>query len=295
MEIQQLVYFVEVAKQLSFRTAAKELNISQPAITKQIKLLEDELNTELFDRNQREKHKKVLLTDVGNFFFSEANRILFHWKNAIDGVKKIEHKKKVIKLGIFQLLPKYRILEIIESISDKLLDVEVKIIEYKTPADVEEAIIQDEILLGITSLGKKNEHIEYVELLSGHLQIWVSNNHPLAKNKAIKPSQLKNAKFIEIDNRLHQGVSDLDKVLKKHGVFKQNNTVQIVSSFEVVAGLVAMDIGVGIAPSYYKPNNDNVNKLDLIIDDSSLNKLPIVQVLAFKKTHNSSLINAIIS
>lgn len=295
MEIQQLIYFVEVAKQLSFRNAAKQLNISQPAITKQIQLLEGELNTELLDKQQREKHKKVVLTNAGAFFYSEASKILLHWKSAIEGVKKIEHRKKVLKIGIYQLIPKYRVLEILEQISLKLGDVDLKIFEYQSPYEVDEAILKDEVLIGVTSIGEKNENLEYFELLKGHLQVWINKNHPLAKHKFIKPIQLKNAKFIEIDNKLHHGVSNLDKILKKFGVFKQNNTVQVVTSFEIVAGLVAMDIGLGIAPSYYKPNNDKINTLDIIVEDNPITTIPTAQVLAFKKVHNSSLINAIIS
>ncbi|MFN3849639.1 MAG: LysR family transcriptional regulator [Spirosomataceae bacterium] len=295
MEIQQLVYFIEVVKQLSFRTAAKKLNISQPAITKQIQLLELELNTDLFDKNQRKHHKKVVLTDTGMYFFNEANKIIQNCRNAIEGVRKLENKKKTIKVGIYDLIPKYRVLEIIETLKNKLGDVELKILEFISPKDVEEAILKEEILIGISSFGQKDENLEYIELLKGNLQIWVNKYHPLAQNKYLTPRQLKNEKFIEIDNRLHTGITEMDKLLQKFGVSKQANTVQIVSSFEVVSGLIALDMGIGIAPSYYAPLNDKVVKIDLVIDESNHTLVYTSQLIVFKKSNNSSIINALVT
>src|SRR5438132_361062 len=61
MEMQQVRYFIAVAKTLNFTRAAEECNVSQPALTRAIKLLEDELGGELIRREGRLSH----LTDLG--------------------------------------------------------------------------------------------------------------------------------------------------------------------------------------------------------------------------------------
>jgi len=72
---------------------------------------------------------------------------LQNYREAVEGVKKLENKRRVIKLGIYNLLPKYRVLEIIEFLKQILNDIEINIIEYHTYMEVEEAIKRDEYFI----------------------------------------------------------------------------------------------------------------------------------------------------
>ena len=72
MDTKQLAYFVAAAKYRNFSRAADQFYLSQPAISHQIKMLERELNTELFRRNA----KKVTLTESGTIFLEYAKTIL---------------------------------------------------------------------------------------------------------------------------------------------------------------------------------------------------------------------------
>ena len=71
MNLIQIEYFVEVARQLSFTNAANTLHISQPALSKQIAILEKELGVRLLDRNNR----KVNLTDTGKILLEECEKL----------------------------------------------------------------------------------------------------------------------------------------------------------------------------------------------------------------------------
>src|SRR5580692_2277772 len=70
--------FVRVAEKGSFSAVAKERGIGQPAVSKQISALEDELGTELIHRNSR----SVSLTEAGRDFYESASRILDDIENA---------------------------------------------------------------------------------------------------------------------------------------------------------------------------------------------------------------------
>ena len=64
MEFHQLRYFVAAAEDLSISRAAERLHLTQPALSRQISVLEDELGVALFDRIK----KRIHLTDAGRFF-----------------------------------------------------------------------------------------------------------------------------------------------------------------------------------------------------------------------------------
>src|SRR5271168_3944040 len=74
MELRYLKYFVTVAERQSFTRAAEQLHVAQPAISQQIKSLEEELGVSLLHRTKR----SVKLTAAGNAFLSEAKEILAH-------------------------------------------------------------------------------------------------------------------------------------------------------------------------------------------------------------------------
>lgn len=86
MEFRQLRYFIAVAEELHFRRAAELVHIAQPALSQQIKLLEAEIGTPLFERN----HHNVQLTEAGKAFYPKAVAILAAAQQAVTDVRAVE-------------------------------------------------------------------------------------------------------------------------------------------------------------------------------------------------------------
>ena len=72
MNLRDLKYIVEVAKERNFSNAAKKVFVSQPTLTMQIQKLEDELGVKIFER----QNKNFLITEVGELIIKTAQEIL---------------------------------------------------------------------------------------------------------------------------------------------------------------------------------------------------------------------------
>jgi len=89
MNFKQLEAFLWVAELQSFTKAARQLYISQPAISFQIKALEEDLQAPLFQRGD----KKVMLTEAGRVLYPEAKKMLRHYQKIKEGLEDLKGLK----------------------------------------------------------------------------------------------------------------------------------------------------------------------------------------------------------
>lgn len=85
MELRHIRYFLEVAETLNFSRAAERLRVAQPALSKQIRALEEELGGQLFHRTTT----KVVLTEMGHYFRQQTSRILMQCDIAVTGAQQM--------------------------------------------------------------------------------------------------------------------------------------------------------------------------------------------------------------
>jgi DNA-binding transcriptional LysR family regulator len=188
----RLEVFYTVAKRLSFTKAAEELYITQPAVTKHIRELELQYNNKLFDRNGN----KIQLTPAGAILLSHAEE-LFTIYRAIefDMNALLQKYKGLLHLGASTTISQYLIAPILAGFKKKFEEIELKLITGNT-AQIEKALIDKEIELGIVEGRSKNQEISYSDFLKDEIVLVCNKNHPLAKANEISPSSLKSYRFI---------------------------------------------------------------------------------------------------
>jgi DNA-binding transcriptional LysR family regulator len=297
MEQRQLKYFVMIAEELHFNHAAEKLFVSQPALSQQIQLLENEIGVELFVKIKRKKLRKVELTKAGEAFLIDAKKILQLSQKAVENARKIGLQQEIIRLGVYKMLLKERIIEVITSFSSNFPDTEIKIIELPTFVSVQDALMEETIDLGLTLLPLRHAELTAKTTQQGHLVVIMPEKHSLANEELIKLSALKNEKWVEINKSLHPVYDEIEKACLKAGFSRIPNIVQEVSSLELLCSLVSLGIGIAFIPSLFNLNHVEGIVVKTVVndDDSPFNEIEINHSIAFKRGNNSLLINAILA
>jgi DNA-binding transcriptional LysR family regulator len=251
MELRQLKYFVTVAEELQFSSASRKLLVSQPALSQQIKLLETELGVDLFIKVQRQIYRKVVLTQEGEAFLKDAQKIVQLCDKAKNNVRSRVFSKKTLKLGTYRMLIGQRILDTLALFSKHFPDLDIEILELPTFLNVQEALLDETIDFGISILPLHYKELDYIVLKKSELSLILPHHHFLAQQEKITLEQLSQERWIEITASFHPIFEEVEKLCIRAGFNRRPNIVQEVSSLEIMAQLVAMGKGIAFVPSFF--------------------------------------------
>lgn len=193
MDIRQIEYFVEVAKQLSFTKAAATLHVSQPSISKAIQNVEAELGVPLFYRSS----KQLELTDAGQAVLINSMQVLESFENLRSELTDLmELKKGQIRIGIPPIVGAEFFSKLISYYKEQYPYIEILLTEVGTKK-IREEIEAGELDIGLVcSASSSNENLETIHFLKDPLQLIVHEQHPLAKKETVTLSDLVEEAFI---------------------------------------------------------------------------------------------------
>ncbi|MER1959320.1 MAG: LysR family transcriptional regulator [Solibacillus sp.] len=193
MDIRQIEYFVEVAKQLSFTKAAVALHVSQPSISKAIQNFEAELGVPLFYRSS----KQLELTDAGQAVLINSMQVLESFQNLRSELTDLmQLKKGQIRIGIPPIVGAEFFSKLISVYKEQHPYIEILLTEVGTKR-IREEIETGELDIGLVcSVTSTNENLETIRFLKDPLQLIVHESHPLAQKHAITMGDLANEAFI---------------------------------------------------------------------------------------------------
>ncbi len=186
MNLQQIEYLLALNKHRNFSTAAKASFVTQPAMTIQIKKLEEELGVVLFDRTK----KPLMVTDIGEEVINQARIIL----NDINKMKDLAEAYKSdltgkLKVGIIPTIAPYLIPLFINSFVEKYPGISLDIQEAITD-DILAALKQGEIDVGIIVTPYEMHGVISKTLYYEKFYAYVSEEHALFKKKKLLTADL---------------------------------------------------------------------------------------------------------
>lgn len=173
--------FLAVAQQKSFSKAAQSLYISQPAISKHIKALEEYYKTNLFER----KGLHIELTPAGKLLFAkltEVKRIQEEAEFEISGIRDVMQSKGILKLGASTTVALYILPKILSSFHQQYPQVEISSLNRNSEL-VLEALLKGDINLGIIEGRVKLTNVDYQPFLKDEVIAVCSKKSPIAKRK----------------------------------------------------------------------------------------------------------------
>lgn len=225
----RLKVFHTVASRSSFTKASEELNISQPAVTKHIKEIENQLNTKLFNR----KGTSIQLTQSGKILFEYAEKIRNIYRDLEFEIHQInqKHQGKLI-IGASTTVAQYILPEILAKFKSYYKDLKIELITHNTEM-ISELLKDGKIDLGIIEGESQSAYFDYQKFKPDEIVLVAKANHPLA-NKTLN---IKDLYELELVLR-EQGSGSLEFIqnrLKEKGIIAENlNVVMQLGSSESI-------------------------------------------------------------
>lgn len=192
LDIRQLIYFSEVAKQQSFTKAAATLHVTQPTLSKVVKLLESELDTTLLDRSQR----KSVLTDAGKIVYERSLKIIEMVNEVYTALEDLENLHKGhIKIGMPPLIGILFFPGIIREFQELYPDITISLDEIGANI-VKEKVYSNELDAGFVMLPAHEEDYELIPFTTEQVQLIVHIDNPLSERLSVNMLDLKNEKML---------------------------------------------------------------------------------------------------
>lgn len=185
-------YFIAVAEHQGFTRAATALHISQPALSQQIRQLEETLGVQLFDRSGR----VVRLTDAGEVYLRYARsalQALEEGKRAIHDAEDLSRGS--LRIGVTPTFTAYFIGPLIAAFYARYPHISVQLYEMAQDK-IEERLVNDELDVGIAFDDVHSPDIESQPLLTETLALVVAKRHPLAQQRSVELRILNDEKLI---------------------------------------------------------------------------------------------------
>lgn len=240
MELDQLRYFLRVAERSSFTRAAEDLMISQPALSRSIQKLEEEIGQPVFERRTR----SVSLTDAGTLLQARVQQVFSILEDTKAEITD-DGESGRIRIGAIPTIGPYFLPEILSRFSAAFPKATLVVQEHTTDPLLK-SCTQGEIDLAIVALPISAKYLEVEELFDEELLLVLPPDHPLVHKPRIRLSDVEPFPFVLLDEA--HCLSDTIVSFCRQRSF-QPVAVGRTSQLTMVQELVSLSHGISMIPA----------------------------------------------
>lgn len=239
MEFDQLRYFLAAAERGSFTRAAEDLGISQPALSRSIQKLEEELGQPVFER----KTRSIVLTEAGTLLQSRAQQILSIIEDTKSEITDDGESGRV-RIGAIPTIAPYFLPQILKQFSEAFPSANL-IVQENTTDQLLKKCTQGEIDLAILALPVPVKYLEVEELFDEELLLVLPLGHPLVEKPNINLADIAPLPFVLLDEA-HCLSDNIISFCRQRSI--QPVSVGRTSQLTMVQELVSLSHGVSMIP-----------------------------------------------
>ncbi len=241
MELTQLKHYVTIAETLSFTRAAELLHVSQPALSYQIRRLELELGTTLFDRGGR----KITLTPDGRIFLPLAQNVLLKADEAVSVFK--EHlgvETGDVRMGCNPSVATYRGPSLIASFRRLFPRVRVHLVEGDE-LELQQGVLEGTVDFAVVTAPGSPQILDITPLAVEDILLVVSPVHRYAGRATMALAELQEEEFVLPTGSFNMTSQVIDACRR---VGFEPKVVYQSGSLELIKGFIRQGLGVSVLP-----------------------------------------------
>jgi DNA-binding transcriptional LysR family regulator len=247
MELRHLRYFVAVGEEQHYGRAAKRLHVAQPALSRQIQDLEEEIGFKLFDRLSR----GVKLSVAGRVFLEDAQRILHGVNEATARGKRVAcGQSGTLRVGLVETISWQGVVpESFRRFRDLHPDAELQIHPSSSAAQIE-AVRSGRLDAGFAfTIANLDRELAHIAVAEHNLVLAAPKGHSLAKSKKLRLRDLNDTAFIWFPRR--ESPVFYDRLMQEcfRGGLKTPHIVQEAVNEATILSLVSCRLGVAFVSS----------------------------------------------
>jgi len=247
MRFRQLQYFVAVAEELHFGRAARRLNMSQPPLSQQIRLLEEDLGVRLFDRSSQ----RVALTREGAYLLQEAREILARLASARSVLEAMARDENgILRVGYVDAVPIAALVRVMARFHDRLPQVELTTHDQGTANQFED-LLSGRKELGLVTMTAQTlpRGLAWKALLREYYVLALPRDHRLAGKPDLCLADLNGERFLRCSLEGNPSYwHDFERSLSQAGLTRLD--YKSCCELAMKHGLVAQGAGLSILPSF---------------------------------------------